>query len=108
MSRVFFLCVAIALHAGLLVAGDIRLENPVVVERLKLRLASHTALIHVRGGSACTDEEGKASPLKLPLRSTRAEVLYSLILAAHLGERQLAIWFDARRDCEIVQGHILD
>lgn len=108
MPIIYAIFSALVLSTSPAAASEIQAENPLVIERLKFVAATNTAYIFARGGTSCPARDGELRPLKLPLHSPEAEVLYSLLLSAHLGERKLAVWFDSALDCSIVQGQLMD
>lgn len=88
-------------------AQDIRQETSVLAE-LKLDSTTGQASAVLRGASTsavCSDGTGL---MNLSVASPAAQLLYSLLVSAHLGERKVTLWFDLYADCEITQAQLVD
>lgn len=102
----------LALLCGCLLSLPARGENiqqeTSVLEELKLDKASGLAYAVLRGSSDSRDCGEETGLMHLSLASTSGQVLYSLLLSAHLGERMVTIWFDQDANCEITQAQLVD
>jgi hypothetical protein len=87
--------------------GDIHQETSVLAE-LSLDVSARQASAVLRGASASADCGEGEGVINLSLAAGSAQVLYSLLLSAHLGERLVTVWFDRDNNCQITQAQLVD
>ena len=104
-SRLVLAFGCVSLLASSALASDIRQESSVLAE-LRLDATTNQASAILRGATTSAGCSGQL--LTLEVSSVSSEVLYSLLLSAHLGERTVAIWFDLEAGCNITQAHLAD